>query len=99
LVTENSYSALDGEKANFVKMSREPQSQTKFRLLEPKEYKTNVFNKNTKVDGLISITQPTVQQALKRKLLLQAQEQLEKAKIERKRRERNLRMKVALTQK
>ena len=65
----------------------------------PKSYKTGVFHKNYKVEDLLSILEPTPEQAAKRAEHEAHLLELEKQRIERRRKERNRKTKVALTQK
>lgn len=58
-----------------------------------------MFHKNYRVEDLISILEPTPEQAARQALQQAELEAQEKARIEHRRKERNRKTKVALTQK
>lgn len=62
-------------------------------------YKTSIFHKNQYVEDLLSILEPTPEQAARQAIKQAEIEAHEKAKIEYRRKERNRKTKVALTQK
>ena len=83
-------------KPNFVRVSKDS-LETRKMLPAAKDYKTEVFHKNYRVDDLKSLIEPTPEQSRRRSLIKQQLEAQEKARAERRRAERNRKHKIALS--
>ena len=84
----------------FVRLAKEMAERDQGpRAPKMNDFKTSVFNRNSKPDTLVSYIVPTEEQKAKRAALKEAQEQAEKERVEKLRQERNRKTKIALSQK